>query len=152
MNFKKAFYDNYKAIAENIMPDLQVSNCRETGMLTKKEFKVAGDYLITQNPSWRWNAEKTCLELKHVLCNFKDFSEDCCDESSPKLVEVEIEDDSSNEFDYSDEEGLIIKDDAATSTNVKVDNNHYYDISITYDQYYRTPRIWFLEQIISINL
>ena len=64
-NIKKSLYEGYKAAAEMVIPDLKTSNFLETGMLTKEEFKISGNMLIKNDPSWMWTKPGECLMKKH---------------------------------------------------------------------------------------
>ena len=63
-SIRKVLYDNYKAAAEAVMPDLTNNDFIKTGMLTKDEFKVAGDNLIEIDPEWEWYEVGICLMKK----------------------------------------------------------------------------------------
>ena len=73
---KKTLYDGYKAAAEMVIPDLKDSNFLETGMLTRDEFKLSGDLLIKNDPSWVWTKPGLCLLKKRILCNKADLEQD----------------------------------------------------------------------------
>jgi ubiquitin-like-conjugating enzyme ATG3 len=186
---KKTLYDNYKAAAEKVIPDLTNNKFTQTGMLTKDEFKVACNHLMKIDSTWEWNVTDICLQKRNILCHVMkieedynasetnefdmsiyDFTEDDIDNtdttitntsgvinttsetiSKTKTIEIEMED--ANDSD-SDDDGLaeledntLISSDEATiqTSQQAVDSaGHYYDVYITYDQYYRTPRIWFI--------
>ena len=159
-SLKKTLYEGYKAAAEKVLPDLKNSNFLETGMLTKEEFKVSGDKLISNDPSWRWNKDGICLEKHHILCNkilleeehqsdsdiniynFKDEKSSNTiqkSENTENTCDTDSDDDMLAEFEEKD----LIEDTLGMVQKVHSLNHHYYNVSITYDDYYRTPRIWF---------
>lgn len=164
---KKSLYKGYKAAAEMVIPDLQDSNFLETGMLTKEEFKLSCDKLIEMDSTWYWVKEGECLMKKHILCNKIKLEQDFnVDEdinvynlkniTEPTETNVDISNESvsepeqtsdteSDDFLAEFENQDLVENDAAT---IKIDYNnldksHYYNVNITYDKYYRTPRIWF---------
>lgn len=163
MNFKKSLYDTYKNIAEKVIPDLNNHDFISSGCLTKDEFKQTGDYLISQHNKWYWNKDKTMLSLdynpvKKILFDEyddkEDFNEDkyklnICENTETNSTPVinkplskpHNEDD--DEYDFSDFEIENDGDDGFIQDESIINDTHYYDISITYDSYYRTPRIWF---------
>ena len=169
---KKSLYEGYKAAAEMVIPDLKDSNFLETGMLTKEEFKLSCNKLIEMDSTWSWMKEGECLMKKRILCNKIQLEQDLnVDEDinvynlketvetaeatkTPETQETNVEisnkpeqnsDTESDDFLAEFENQDLVENDAAT---IKIDydnldKSHYYNVSITYDQYYRTPRIWF---------
>ena len=163
---KKSLYEGYKAAAEMVIPDLKDSNFLETGMLTKDEFKLSCNKLIKMDSTWSWMKEGECLMKKRILCNKIQLEQDHnVDEDinvynlkdTPETIEatqtnVEISHEPEQNSDTESDDFLaefetqdLVENDAAT---IKIDydnldKSHYYNVSITYDQYYRTPRIWF---------
>ena len=164
---KKSLYEGYKAAAEMVIPDLKDSNFLETGMLTKEEFNLSCNKLIKMDSSWYWMKEGECLMKKRILCNKIQLEQDLnVDEDinvynlkeTPQTPDTNVEistelasdpdqnsDTESDDFLAEFETQDLVENDAAT---IKIDyenmnKSHYYNVSITYDQYYRTPRIWF---------
>lgn len=161
---KKSLYEGYKAAAEMVIPDLKDSNFLETGMLTKEEFKLSCDKLIKMDSTWSWMKEGECLIKKRILCNKIQLEQDLnvdedinvynLKETADTTVAISNEpapepeqtsdtesDDFLAEFETQD---LVENDDATVKIDYdNLDKSHYYNVSITYDQYYRTPRIWF---------
>jgi len=186
MDIKKKLYDNYKSLAEKVLPDLKTSNFVQTGMLTKKEFQITGNYLIQNDPLWEWQKEGVCLIKRRIRCTREEIKEDTTDNgdsnsfnvysykssslnapqnitnantntntntenmtnnthiTQDNRVEDGFESDDSMGMSYLEDDSLIYADEASLSALPKtIDTAHYYDITITYDDYYRTPRIWF---------
>ena len=161
---KKSLYEGYKAAAEMVIPDLKDSNFLETGMLTKEEFNLSCNKLIKMDSSWYWMKEGECLMKKRILCNKIQLEQDHnvdedinvynLKETPDTNVEISTElapeqdqnsDTESDDFLAEFENHDLVENDVAT---IKIDydnldKSHYYNVSITYDQYYRTPRIWF---------
>ena len=166
---KKTLYEGYKAAAEAVIPDLKESNFLETGMLTKEEFRLSCNKLIKMDPSWQWMKEGECLMKKRILCNKIQLEQDLnVDEDinvynlkeTPEAHEIsdtqetnisitnepeQNSDTDSDDFLADFETQDLIGEDAATfkMNYENMSKAHYYNVSITYDQYYRTPRIWF---------
>ena len=144
---KKFLFDSYKLVAEKVLPTLKTNNFYKTGMLTVDEFKVAGDYLIKHCPKWSWSNSETkkILELKNIP--LKDNRNILCDENIDNFVIKNYQVDSKNklwqidEMEEFEEPDLVQADEAMIHPKPQ---RRRYDISITYDNYYRTPRIWFL--------
>lgn len=208
----------FKSTREYFTPVLTESAFHDKGMLTPEEFVKAGDQLIRNCPSWKWEcgepskvrpylpADKQFLSTKgvpsysrvsvlqsskvveeHVKGGMGEAEGDWCapelikpDENDTDEVLVEAEDatedvatgvekaeppTSTAEDEYLDmEDESLALDDAATSMQTlkiqqsgqkalpgssfpdSVTSNlvraRRYDVSITYDNYYRTPRIW----------
>lgn len=204
----------FKSTREYFTPVLTETAFYDKGMLTPEEFVRAGDQLIRNCPSWKWEtgepskvrpylpADKQFLSTRGVPSYSRvsvlqaskvveevvkggmgDAEGDWCapellkpDENDTDEVLVEAEDameesnvkgpapkppapvptSSSTNDDYLDmEDESLALDDATTSQaniNVKAGGAESttsnlvrarrYDVSITYDNYYRTPRIW----------
>lgn len=143
---KKFFYDKYKSVAEKIIPKLTDNNFYETGMLTIDEFKKAGDYLITNYPDWNWSNDTTkkILEIKNV--HFKDNKNILCNENLDNFVIKNYQVNNDENLWQIDDDDMFSSSEQSkiTSHRETKKKQKRYDISITYDKYYRTPRIWFL--------
>jgi len=165
MSFKNKIYNTYKNIAESVIPDLKTNNFIKTGMLTKDDFIKTGNYLIQNYSQWSWHTNGTCLKLSDILYKKQIFEKnekydndveekhDWNIYSTTSFNNIEEKEmsisDSDNELENMTERGLVKEDEATINSKYNNDNNHYYDITITYDQYYRTPRIWFYGKYIS---
>lgn len=173
-SIKKSLYDNYKAAAEVVMPNLTNNNFVETGMLTKEDFKHAGDHLISIDSGWKWRTSGSCLVKENIICreaklyesNHMDNPDDFDmsiyeynnENTSVNVIKTEtdntnytehtiindIESDSDDDLAHFEDETLIPSDAATIKTTENVYSNHVYNVYITYDQYYRTPRVWFV--------
>ena len=60
-----------KKIVESVIPDLINNNFQKTGLLTKPEFKKAGDYLVNTYPEWEWLQNEQVLIFKNIVLNTK---------------------------------------------------------------------------------
>jgi len=158
-SLKKSLYEGYKAAAEMVIPDLKDSNFLETGMLTKDEFTLSCNKLIQTDPSWSWMRVGECLIKKRILCNKIQLEQDINADEDINVYKLKNEtlknetlkteedesDIESDDFlaDFENQD-LVLNDVATAEIDYEnMSKNHYYNISITYDQYYRTPRIWF---------
>lgn len=165
------------------------STFHKTGKLTPDEFVLAGDYLVSNFPSWKWQSgnkdmfrdylphDKQYLMCSDVPCHpptNNDVSDNSCDwlddnappEEPEEILELELLDISESEikidipdknhdsddddveslddFDY-DDKTLIDNDPASLSKELESNfiKHKTYDMMITYDKYYSTPRVWF---------
>lgn len=201
------------SVGEAITPVLTNSKFKETGVISPKEFELAGNYLSHICPTWRWNSceeakvrnylplNKQYLSTKNVPCHkrvaqMEDISTDklvagvlgdeggdddewvetstyqiagnggkdeeisdivCSSTTLNKLSNLTIQDvESTEDEDSSDIEDIEDIQDTATSVGIKENNarqnaveenenilkTRTYDLSITYDKYYQTPRLW----------
>ena len=143
-------------------------------MITPEQFVESGDYLVKQFPLWSWASvpkrkqksylppDKQMLILQRIPVNELDLSETNLPSMTPdqdewscitqphSSIETESENTIKNMVEniVDDEFGEIedIEEDEAC-LSVSEDNiiqSRTYTITITYDNYYRTPRMWFL--------
>ena len=150
-------------VLSGVIPTLKES-CFEThGMLTPDDFLLAGDNLVTKCGTWSWssgNKEKrlsylpsdkqflTCRNVPEQFsnnnikeCKDNDGWTNCDFKSSKKNENDEI----IKNIDSSDEEDVEDFDESADLYLVSKENNiNRYDISITYNNYYRTPQVWII--------
>ena len=173
-------FQKYKSVADKFIPELKTNDFLKTGMLTKDEFIVAGNYLTQNYSEWIWckSDENTpYLTFKNIqykninnfsIDNTNDIGNDSDDDwnictqnnTDQKLTETSknknvtknvnnIKQTKINDTENTDlmefEEELEYEDDATVSNSEYLQNHQrkIYDITITYDNYYRTPRIWF---------
>ena len=167
-DYKKSLFESYKNIAGKVMPTLKESNFSKTGMLTPDEFVKAGDYLVKNYSNWTWYKlkgnnkknvnylpeDKQMLVNNNIICNknknivieqdefglnniTKDYEEELNNEE-------ESDDNSIDEYDLSEFEltDNIIEDEAMINIKSKKVKENKYNISVTYDNYFRTPRLW----------
>lgn len=169
----KRFFNNILHEArETWTPVATASTFHENGFLTPEEFISAGDYLTEKWAFWTWQSaslglgkdylpeDKQYLKTIGVLCKHR-FS----DESNIEQKTVESDDwvtatqlqqaSKSSQFTEhsldSDvdlwEENIESTEDPATLVslpNTEHVNWRFYDLHITYDNYYRTPRLWII--------
>ena len=149
-----------KKIVESVIPDLTNNNFQKTGLLTKHEFKKAGDYLVNKYPEWEWLQNEQVLIFKNIIfssttetffenkqssSNKEDDNEWNIYENKTNKLQTKV----SCQSELTDLELELEEELSQDSNEMTVDPSRndlqkkIYDITITYDQYYRTPRIWF---------
>jgi len=165
-------FNIFKGIAEYFIAVPKDSAFYEKGSLTPDEFVRAGDLIVTKCPTWSWSAgdadkrkdylpaDKQFLITRNVPClkrakalelENKELSvEDDWVETHTTLAPKEKEDvqdiNDDDDDDIVDIEDYVEEDDAAASSSSKNNSlfvkTRTYDISITYDKFYSTPRVW----------
>mmetsp|Transcript_37918 Transcript_37918/g.62919 ORF Transcript_37918/g.62919 Transcript_37918/m.62919 type:complete len:267 (+) Transcript_37918:76-876(+) len=161
----------YKGIdlVSKFKPSLHESQFAE-GKLTLAEFTDSGNYLVRQIPMWKWEAgdparankelepAKQFLVCRNARC--KKRITDLTKNMDKQIIDgdwvidyvepVEEEDDDEVTEILSDEEedenetpsaSSSSSSSSSTSTNNAL---RYYDIHLTYDNMYNTPRVWFV--------
>lgn len=151
-------------LGEFMVPVLKTSRFKETGVITPQEFELAGDYLVEKCPTWAWasspdpsrrrsylSPNKQYLVTKKVPCFTRavleeqdlkslpdDFLEVSIPQATPKPTKPRKQ--------PSDPSILISEEDLeADSINApyqRIIHTRTYDLTITYDKYYQTPRLW----------
>ncbi|ORM40569.1 Autophagy-related protein 3 [Babesia sp. Xinjiang] len=127
------------------------------GALTPLEFMTAGDAIIANDQRWEWVLDYTgaamdclpadkqflraydipCLGLpKFVTRELGDWTLCDADEQIPSPSDVAVQ------FGDSDDPKTCMEN--LYDNGVSSRTQHRYDVSITYDRYYETPRIWLI--------
>lgn len=142
---------------EYLTPVLTQTAFLEKGVLTPDEFVKSCDHFISCFPSWQWSAgdsRGTCSYLpknkqfiitRQVPCNYRvshvnqmKISESTV-ENDWNETTIEIENSfENNNIDFEDFNKL---EDELSSNIIKC---RRYDVSITYDKYYQTPKCWLM--------
>lgn len=156
-----------KEAREHLWPLLRSSAFVERGVLTAEEFVTAGDELVFKCPTWQWSAGEESRRKRYLPASkqFLVTKNVPCTERAAALemnVEVSAGDDgwvetstastgvekptaeilrSCADDDLSGLEDSAAGADAATGDNIL--RTRTYDLSITYDKYWQTPRMWF---------
>lgn len=152
-NIKNKLVQTGHSIGESLLPTLKVSSI-ENGILTPEEFVKSGDQLIRTSPTWQWTsghpecrrnylpADKQFLITRSVPCieriaeiEFTEDNEWSISNTFSKEEIPTIPSDIESESEDEQEDYQLISD-----TNIQ--QTRTYDIMITYDNYYRTPRMW----------
>lgn len=147
-----------KEVRERLWPVLRESAFVTRGVLTPDEFVLAGDELVFKCPTWAWSAgepskrkrylppDKQYLVTSNVPCaqraaalegNVEVSEGDGWVTTTVSGVEAPVQ--SVEDDDLADLEDDTVVD-AATSNILRT---RTYDLSITYDKYWQTPRMWF---------
>jgi ubiquitin-like-conjugating enzyme ATG3 len=149
---------SFHSARDYLTPVLTTSQFIEKGQITPEEFVTAGDYLIRFSPSWAWTRgntdclktylppDKQFLTLRNIACRSRaksmeskhvdDFDFAVDDHVLPPSPVTETDTDS----DYEDMPAAYTPtapDVVSASTDIR-----YYEMTIVYDNYYRTPRIF----------
>ncbi|CUV07812.1 unnamed protein product [Cryptosporidium hominis] len=139
--------DQFRSVVGNFIPiDCSNSKFESDGFLTPKEFVDSGDYLILQFPNWFWRSaseeyivrwlpqNKQYLHVDNVPCRKRlDSSKLCISKNSFDITS----DNKGDEWILPTNENV----EKLGSININ-DDVRYYDISVTYDKFFQTPRIW----------
>ena len=156
----------YRSVASSIMPLPKESQFLETGTLTPDEFVQAGDQLVHRCPTWAWSNSAPNYEQKHLppnkqflitrgvpsrrrISSIKDrevnehVTQDGwlvtevlepVEESPPEIEEITDPNSADQLF-----TGTYIVAEEPESNFIPT---RIYDLSVTYDTYYQTPRLW----------
>ena len=171
-DYKNSLFESYKNIAGKVMPTLKESNFSKTGMLTPEEFVKAGDYLVKNYSNWSWYKfngnskknvnylpeDKQMLVNNNIICNKNKNIVIEQDEFGLNNITKDYEEEENNEEEESDDDIImgydlsefeltddIIGDAATINEKPKKEvKENKYNISITYDNYFRTPRLWLI--------
>lgn len=164
---KRYFYEKYKEMVNSVSGPMTKSSFQSTGKLTPQEFLDSGDSLVQKFPVWEWVSgdekvmdflpkNKKFLQMKNCLCACRatslmteapeadggdDWVATHSDRVAKKIeVEKDAEDDGGDVWGDDDDDGKAPKAEAtAASANSEL---RIYQVSIVYDQYYGSPRIY----------
>lgn len=158
---KRAVYENYKKLFNQIHGVKTVSNFQQSGTLTPQEFVEAGDALVQKTPVWEWCGgegavhlppEKKYLVLRGASCFERAPAQDEKEEEQvdddgwvsthvgyvPKQKAADAPKKEIN-WDLSDED-----EDAAGDDGIVERKCRLYDVFVTYDVFYQTPRVYLI--------
>ena len=169
-NYKHNLFENYKNIVEKVIPTLKDNNFSKTGMLTPDEFVEAGNYLVKNYSCWKWYTNLTnkkmnflpndkqmlinngikCNKIKNItleldendINNITILSDTLSDRTSDNESDNEL-DDNINLSDF-ELDNIYEPDILNIEQTIKKENVNKYNLSITYDNYFRTPRLWLI--------
>jgi ubiquitin-like-conjugating enzyme ATG3 len=156
---------------EYFNPLLTKSKFKEEGVLTPEEFIAAGDFLVFKCPTWSWSAgdpfkskdylpaSKQYLITHNVPCakrvddmEYNDQDQVADDDwiathqnhQKQNIIDIDaMALDPPEDILEIDEEGYgIIEQDDLAAIDDRIIRTRTYDLSISYDKYYQTPRIW----------
>lgn len=154
-------------VREYWTPVLKDSAFLQRGVLTPEEFVKAGDHLILCCPSWKWSSgdergicsflpkDKQFLTTMQVPCRTRVSSHMNKFDVIEKTVEKDWNETTINEVFDQNTENLkcvsIVENKNEDMEDMLFDEQtiqfstvpcRRYDISITYDKYYQTPKCW----------
>lgn len=142
---KHRLADKLRNIIGNFIPiDCSNSKFESDGLLTPKEFVESGDYLILQFPNWFWRAaseeylvswlppNKQYLHIDNIPCKNRLDPSKLCISKHKSSDQPEV---------HGDEWVFPIRD-YGNPDSYRSNEIRYYDISVTYDKFFQTPRIW----------
>jgi ubiquitin-like-conjugating enzyme ATG3 len=156
----------FREIGEFLTPILSNSNFNETGVITPKEFVDTGDYLTFKFPTWQWMGgnlsympkEKQYLVTRNVpsFRRIRELEKETTEETyeddfvqthnnicNNNEVIPEIDNVDNNSESIPDMEEFEEEDPAVfIPSGANILKNRTYDIFITYDKLYQTPRLW----------
>jgi len=158
---KRSVYENYKKLFNTLHGVKTVSNFQQTGTLTPQEFVEAGDALVQKIPVWEWCGgegaphlppEKKYLVLRGASCferapDQDEKEEEQVDEEGwvtthvgyvqkPKAAEGP-----KKEINWDDDDE---DEDAAADDGIVERKCRVYNVYLTYDVYYQTPRVYLM--------
>jgi ubiquitin-like-conjugating enzyme ATG3 len=156
----------FQSAREYMTPVLTTSQFYEKGQLTPEEFVNAGEYLIRMSPTWKWGRgdatrakaylppDKQFLILSSAPCRRRvaTVSEARHDHDIISMLASEVipgipvssacgSDDEYGDISHFAEPDLHVESAPDKKSHISaVDRN--YEITIVYDNYYRTPRVY----------
>ncbi len=143
---KPIFLMNFvRNLREALTPQLTESRFKSDGYLTPDEFIIAGNYLKEICPSWQWVSSKDHdqFTIREYLPLDKQFLITKNAPAKPYFDNIveQIE----------GEDVLIMKPtlpsmevDNLEDATLEIDMSDTFDVMITYDKYYQTPRVWLI--------
>ena len=156
----------FKSVAEQIIPDPVGDFFDSHGTLSAPQFVHCGNILVNNFPSWMWDSGKkenrhpflpeekqflyTTNILSNRIINKQEYKEHQVEETTKDDWTIT---EHSNIYkkntnvtqqpSYDDNEIKLDIDDDPNALLDEIDpNTRHYDLYITYDKYYQTPRFW----------
>lgn len=155
---KHTLYEKYKEVVVSLTNPISRSEFQDTGKITPQEFIDAGDVLVQKFPAWEWCSglsniqpslpnNKKFLKLSKVISknrpSFEDFISTQHDEW--EITESLNKNENNNDKNNPDIIDLDEDEDEDDINNYKNNNLlRIYDLTIIYDQYYATPRLYLI--------
>jgi ubiquitin-like-conjugating enzyme ATG3 len=155
---KHTLYEKYKEVVVSLTNPISRSEFQDSGKITPQEFVDAGDMLVQKFPAWEWRSgpasiqpslpnNKKFLKLSKVISKNRPSFEDTvsthydeweitesinkCDNNKKNIDVIDLDEDETDEIDE-------------TESFQSNKNLRMYDLTIIYDQYYATPRLYLI--------
>jgi len=150
---KHTFYEKYKEIVVSLTNPISRSEFQDTGKITPQEFIEAGDMLVQKFPVWEWKSgpsdilpslphNKKYLKLSGAISKNRPIYSDaiCLEQDDWEITEIP-DSNNKNNIDIID---IDFDDDDENFIQQKNNLLRMYDLTIIYDQYYATPRLFLI--------
>ncbi|CCD12188.1 unnamed protein product [Trypanosoma congolense IL3000] len=166
---KQSLYEGFKKAYNSVVGVKTTKNFHETGTLTPSEFVEAGDELLHKMPVWSWAEgpeeiqpflppNKKYLIYRGAPCYERAAggpggeSKESEDEDGWVTTHVnhvrksltEVVTEKTIDWDNSDDDSSDVDLDRAKPNEAEQRRCRLYDVYMTYDQYYQTPRIFLI--------
>jgi ubiquitin-like-conjugating enzyme ATG3 len=151
---KHTLYEKYKEVVVSLTNPISRSEFQDSGKITPQEFVDAGDMLVQKFPAWEWRSgptniqpslpnNKKFLKLSKVISKNRPSFEDIISTQHDgwEITESLNKDENNNKKNID----IIDLDDDEEDENAAFQHNEklrMYDLTIIYDQYYATPRLY----------
>ena len=161
---KRALYDSWKKLSTTLTGPKSVSNFQSTGTMTPKEFLEAGDALVQKLPVWEWAAgpvenqpylppDKKYLVFRGAIClerapdssaanNETEAEDGWVSTYADHVPQAKVEAAPQKEINWDDDDDDDAAEDVAEDLQER--KCRLYDVFVTYDQFYQSPRVYFL--------
>jgi ubiquitin-like-conjugating enzyme ATG3 len=162
---KHSIYEKYKEIVISLTNPISRSEFQNSGKLTPNEFIDAGDMLIQKFPAWEWCSGK--LDITPSLPQNKKYLKLSCVPSKTRSISDEIvslekdgweitefqnikshqNNENENENENESKNKSISDSDSDNDFIVNIEKNNnmrLYNLSVIYDPYYATPRLYLI--------
>jgi ubiquitin-like-conjugating enzyme ATG3 len=154
---KRFLYENMKLISNSITGPMTTSSFQKTGKLTPEEFVKAGDTLIQKFPSWEWQGKsiiqpylppdkkylmlKFCYSKERVGTQYNIINDKVSD---AEWTITEIQENTNNNKKIICNNIIVGESDGDSDSDNDVINPNLrrYDLTIVYDEFYCTPRLF----------
>jgi ubiquitin-like-conjugating enzyme ATG3 len=163
MSTKRALYESWKKVCTSLSGPKSVSNFQATGTMTPKEFLEAGDALVQKLPVWEWASgpaenqpylppDKKYLVLRGAIClerapaatvdnNDADVEDGWVSTHVDHVPQAKVEAQPQKEINWDDDDDDA---DGDVAEDVQERKCRLYDVFVTYDQFYQTPRVFLI--------
>jgi ubiquitin-like-conjugating enzyme ATG3 len=156
---KHSLYEKYKEIVVSLTNPISRSEFQNSGKLTPNEFIEAGNMLIQKFPAWEWCKgspditpslpnNKKYLKLSGVASKSRPSYSDTVSLEQDGWEITEMQNNDANNIDNDNNNDIINfedeDEDRYVSYKHKNTNLRMYDLTLVYDVYYSTPRLYLI--------